>query len=251
MGTSLETTVSMNTGLILPLSLLLPLVSALDLFNWLNQIQFHVDPVFEPLLVNNGLACRHCSRSTAGLGDKARFGFGSIVTRDPVPCCRNPSKSAGGTCDDCEQFSAGLVSHFTSHASIAEQERKLKETVCTSHTDPVLCEEGVTKWWGQMAGRLYPTFFTGDVCQILGLCKEWTCEFCTDTMEKVRNFLVQKNTADLEVSLLQGDCFCGKPGHSTECGPFMNKFIPEAMMVVSNMLSSTTSHICKEVMKLC
>ena len=78
--------------------LLLPLtgISAIgfDITKWLNQFQFHVDPVFQglfPTTTRQGQNCRDCTRSTARLSPAlARFGFGTIVTPAPpnlLPCC--------------------------------------------------------------------------------------------------------------------------------------------------------------------
>jgi len=65
----------------------------LDLTNWLNQFQFHVDPVFQfffPTTTRQGQNCRDCTRNTAVSPALARFGFGTIVTPappNPLPCC--------------------------------------------------------------------------------------------------------------------------------------------------------------------
>merc|ERR550519_262856 len=161
------------------------------------------------------------------------------------------STSAAVTCDDCEAYSAGLVSHLTSKASLAEQEAGLIQSICPEHPDPAFCQEGVNKWWSDMAGCLYPHFITDNVCQRLGLCKEWTCEDCIGTMAKTSTFMAQEETATMAVSLLQGECFCGQPAHTEGCGPFISKFIPQAMKVVSDVLSSTTPHMCGDMLGMC
>jgi len=80
----------MNTSVHWVLLLLTTLVVTtleFELSNWLNQFQFHVDPVLETGIRNLGLVCRDCSRDTESPGSLARFGFGKIVTASPLPCC--------------------------------------------------------------------------------------------------------------------------------------------------------------------
>ena len=57
----------MNTSVHWVLLLLTTLVVTtleFELSNWLNQFQFHVDPVLETGIRNLGLVCRDCSRDT-------------------------------------------------------------------------------------------------------------------------------------------------------------------------------------------
>jgi len=72
-------------------------VTGFDFTKWLNQFQFHVDPTFQNLITRQGLACRDCSRSTV-FGPQARFGFGTIVTPSPLPCCTTAPTSTPQTC---------------------------------------------------------------------------------------------------------------------------------------------------------
>jgi len=169
--------------------------------------------------------------------------------------------SAAVTCDECKVAAAGLVDHLTSAASIEEQQLVLIQTLCPATEDPKGCEEGVKQWWGDMAGCLYPHFIgADDACQKLGLCtknkmvpqpKEWTCEECTAIMGQVGGFLVDEVVVAEAVEYLQGECFCGKPGHSAECGDLVSQLLPQAMKILAGVLSKTAAHLCQEVVGVC
>jgi len=169
--------------------------------------------------------------------------------------------SAAVTCEDCKVAAAGLVDHLTSAASIEEQELALIQTLCPATEDPKACEQGIKQWWGEMAGCLYPHFIgADDACQKLGLCtknkmmsqpRDWTCEECTAIMGQVGGFLVDEGTVAEAVEYLQGDCFCGKPDHSAQCGDLVSQLLPKAMQVLAGVLSKTAVHLCQEVVGVC
>merc|ERR1712080_754792 len=168
--------------------------------------------------------------------------------------------SAAVTCEDCKAASAGLVDHLTSAESLQEQELILIQTLCPATPDPKACEEGITQWWKDIAGCLYPHFIGDDACIKLGLCtkntlvsqlKDWTCEECTAIMGKVSAFMVEEATVAEAVSWLQGECFCGKPGHSPDCGDLVSQLLPGAMKILAAVLGKTTVHLCQEVVGVC
>merc|ERR1712055_121198 len=154
---------------------------------------------------------------------------------------------------------AGLVDRLLTPESIEEQIGILIATVCPGAPDPASCEMGMTKYWGDMAGCLYPEFIgNSDVCIILGLCeksnplvKDWTCEDCTAIMATVAELIKDPAIVAEGVAFLQGECFCGQPGHTEQCSDLVAQTIPPAMEVLSGVLIETTPELCQDVVSVC
>merc|ERR1711913_130542 len=98
-------------------------------------------------------------------------------------------------------------------------------TICPQAPDAAACEAAITEWWDEIAKCLFPEFLGGsEVCVKLGLCKkdnplvrDWTCEECTAIMARVAEFIKDPETEAKGIAFLQGDCFCGQPGHTADC----------------------------------
>merc|ERR1712080_2149 len=164
--------------------------------------------------------------------------------------------SANVTCDECKAAQAGLVDRLTSAASIEEQTGILIASICPQKPDPAMCEAVLTKSWGEIAGCLYPEFLgADDVCARLGLCsllKDWTCEECTAIMAKLSEFIKDPATIAEGVTFLQGDCFCGQPGHDAEvCKEVVAELIPDSMKALGAVLVETTPELCQDVAGVC
>merc|ERR1712055_838406 len=167
--------------------------------------------------------------------------------------------SADVTCDECKAAAAGLVDRLLTPESIEEQTGILIATVCPGAPDPASCEMGMTKYWGDMAGCLYPEFIgNSDVCIKLGLCKksntlvkDWTCEDCTAIMTRVAEFIKDLETIEQGIAFLQGECFCGQPGHTEDCSDLVTQSLPPTMEVLSGVLMETTPELCQDVVGVC
>merc|ERR1712059_64501 len=120
--------------------------------------------------------------------------------------------SATPTCDDCKAAAAGLVARLTSKTSIEEQIGILVATLCPAAPDAAACEAGVTQWWSDIANCVYPNFLgSDDACVQLGFCtkrswsepKDWTCDECTNTIDRVAAYMQTQEVVDDAVAYLQ------------------------------------------------
>jgi len=171
------------------------------------------------------------------------------------------SASAVVTCVECHDAAVGLNARLTSDTSIAEQTNVLIAAVCPMAEDAAMCKGGLSTWWGAMAKCLYPHFILdSEVCIALGYCgeqsalpqsSEWTCEACTDTMQSVAAMIKVPETISEGVSWLQGECFCGQPGHQAGCPDLVSQLLPPAIEVLSDVLIETSPEICRDVVGVC
>merc|ERR1712045_285601 len=162
------------------------------------------------------------------------------------------------TCDECNAAAQGLLERLTSAESIEEQTGILISQVCPQAADQTMCEEGLAMWWGDMAKCLYPAFIgASDACQRLGLCKvksvlgDWTCDDCTAIMTRVSDFMVEPDTIAQGTGILQGECFCGAPGHTDLCPDLVAGLAAPAMQVLSAVLMETTPELCQDILGVC
>merc|ERR1712236_29012 len=168
------------------------------------------------------------------------------------------TKLGAVTCDECKAASQGLVERLTTDASIEEQAGILIATLCPQAPDAAACEAGVTQWWGDIANCLYPAFLgTDDACIRLGYCtiktepKDWTCEDCTTTIDRVGAYMQEQETIDAGITFLQGDCFCGAGGHTDDCPDLVSQLIPGVMPVLAGVLTDTSTELCQDVVGVC
>ena len=181
------------------------------------------------------------------------------------------------SCDECQTAAAKLADHLLSEHSIEEQMQILKEVVCPQvhslatrskskylHLQlpaDVDCEGILDMWFADMASCIYNHFILEqDVCSLLGICSkfrsivgEWTCEECADILARTAEYMAREETIAEGVSYLQGECFCGQPGHSDQCQDLVATVIPMAMPVLAGALTDAdeVSHLCQDIAGVC
>merc|ERR1712203_1315389 len=142
------------------------------------------------------------------------------------------------TCDECNAAAQGLLERLTSAESIAEQTGILISQVCPQAADAAACEAAFSQYWGDMAGCLYPAF--------IGACDD-----CTAIMTRVSDFMVEPDTIAQGTGILQGECFCGAPGHTDQCPDLVAGLAAPAMQVLSAVLMELTPELCQDIVGVC
>merc|ERR1712234_25291 len=154
----------------------------------------------------------------------------------------------------------GLVDHLLSEESIGEQVGALKELVCPQVPAEVDCVGALDTYYPDMASCIFNHFILDqDVCTLLGLCsakklsqvRDWTCDECHDILKRTSDYMGEEETIAEAVAYLQGDCFCGQPGHSEDCQANIAAFGPIAMPVLAGILVEESDHLCQEVVGVC
>merc|ERR1712158_315786 len=100
-----------------------------------------------------------------------------------------------------------------------------------------------------MAGCLYPAFIgASDACQRLGLCK---VKSVLGDLTRVADFTVEPDTIAQGTGILQGECFCGAPGHTDQCADLVAGLAAPAMQVLSAVLMELTPELCQDIVGVC
>merc|ERR1712080_78336 len=162
------------------------------------------------------------------------------------------------TCDECKEAVDGLVTRLTSEASIEEQIGILVASLCPNSPDPEGCEEAWKTWWGEIANVMFPVFMESTkVCTELGICKilrdvrDWTCEDCTNGINRIAEVIKDPATIADIVAFLQGDAFCGKHTDQANCPSDIEAYIPLAMPVLANVMAETAEELCQDIVGVC
>jgi len=171
------------------------------------------------------------------------------------------SASGAVTCDECQTAASDLVDRLLSEESVAEQIAILKLVVCPQLPADIDCEGTLDMWFADMAGCIYNEFILNqDVCGRLGLCykenkmsqvRDWTCDECKDILARTAEYMGQEETITEAIAYLQGDCFCGQPGHTDDCADLVATVLPMALPVLGNALNEQSTELCQEVVGVC
>ena len=123
------------------------------------------------------------------------------------------------------------------------------------------CEGVLDMWFADMASCIYNHFILEqDVCGLLGLCYkndlrtvvgDWTCDECLDILSRTSEYMARPETIDAGVAYLQGECFCGQPGHTDDCQGLISTVLPMAMPVLAGALNDQATELCQEVIGVC
>ena len=116
-------------------------------------------------------------------------------------------------------------------------------------------------YFADMASCIYNHFILEqDVCGLLGLCYknnvktltgDWTCDECTDILARTGDYMSREETIAEGVTYLQGECFCGQPGHTEDCADLVATVLPMAMPVLASALNDQSVELCQEVVGVC
>merc|ERR1711931_490214 len=96
-----------------------------------------------------------------------------------------------------------------------------------------------------------------DACGRLGYCpaksqtRDWTCEECEEIMGRVAAFMAEEETIQEAITFLQGECFCGAPGHTEDCPALINTILPQIVPVLSSVLQEQTDELCQDIVGVC
>ena len=63
--------------------------------------------------------------------------------------------------------------------------------------------------------------------------------------------MAREETIAEGVTYLQGECFCGQPGHTEDCGDLVATVVPMAMPVLAGVINEKSDHLCQEVAGVC
>ena len=63
--------------------------------------------------------------------------------------------------------------------------------------------------------------------------------------------VLQEDTITEAVAYLQGECFCGQPGHTDGCADLVSTVLPIALPVLGGALGEQATELCQEVVGVC
>merc|ERR1719225_377519 len=161
------------------------------------------------------------------------------------------------TCEECRTAAQDFVTHLLSEEGITEQTGGMKSQVC-----PQLglegCEDILDMWYPDMAQCIFDHFIIeSDICSRGGLCSlrgsltDWTCEECMSISAALADYMRQDETIVAGVSHLQGECFCGQPGHTEDCPGLVEAVLPLAFPVLGDFITESTVEHCQEIVGVC
>ena len=89
------------------------------------------------------------------------------------------------------------------------------------------------------------------LCSLRGSLTDWTCEECMSISAALADFMRQDETIVAGVSHLQGECFCGQPGHTEDCPGLVEAVLPLAFPVLADFITESTVEHCQEIVGVC
>ena len=70
-------------------------------------------------------------------------------------------------------------------------------------------------------------------------------------MTHFQTTVLQEDTITEAVAYLQGECFCGQPGHTDGCADLVSTVLPIALPVLGGALGEQSTELCQEVVGVC
>jgi len=147
-----------------------------------------------------------------------------------------------------------LVTRLTGDVSLAEQISVMVDTICPQAENFDDCVIRLTAAWPEIAGLIYPRYLDGHgVCGAMGSCKlrEWTCEDCTDGLDKIAEMFAQPIFIEDSITFLQGEAYCGAHTDQASCPEDIAGLMPEALPVLASLLTVQAPGICRDNVGVC